>query len=267
VLAAIDALECFMRHEELGVSDVARRLGVAKSTAHRLLTTLCARGIAAQDPETGRYRLGMHLFELGQLASDRDPLRRAALPLLEELRQVSGKTVHLTVADGSDVVFVERLQTLAGIRLMEGSGRRMPAHATSAGKVLAAFDPMLAQARKDAGFPRLTPQTISTAAEFDRALAEVRRAGFAHSVGESRPLLTSVAAPVRDAAGRARAAISVVGHSPDFGDQGRSARLVVTAAARLHALSPLTFPPGPGPGGPASKVRSPRSASPRPWAR
>jgi len=238
VYTAVDVLECLMRDEEVGVSAVARRLGVAKSTAHRLLTTLCARDLAERNPDTGRYRLGMRLFELGQMASDRFPLRRAALPLLEELRLASGHTVHLSVADGADVVFVERLHSLAGIRLMADSGRRLPAHVTSGGKVLAAFDPTVAQARRQAGFPRMTERTITSAADWDRTLAEVRRSGIAVSIGESHPRLTSVAAPVRNVRGRAFAAISVAGPSPEFGDFGRASRLVLTAAAKLsHTLA------------------------------
>lgn len=238
VYTAVDVLECLMREEEIGVSDVARRLGVAKSTAHRLLATLCSRDLAERNPDTGRYRLGMRLFELGQMASDRFPLRRAALPLLEELRQASGHTVHLAVADGADAIFVERLYNLAGIKLFAGSGRRVPVHVTSVGKALAAFDPAVAQARHEAGFPRVTERTIATAADWDRTLADVRRTGIAVSVGEGKHQLTSVAAPVRNARGRSFAAISVVDLSPEFGDFGRASRLVLTAAAKLaHTLS------------------------------
>jgi DNA-binding IclR family transcriptional regulator len=122
--------------------------------------------------------------------------------------------------------------------LIAGSDRRMPVHATSAGKALAAFDPLVATARKQAGFPKLTARTIATAADFDEALAEVRRCGVAFNVGESRPEVTAVAAPVRSRDGRAYAAISVVGPSPEFGDHGRAARLVLAAAAKLsHALA------------------------------
>jgi DNA-binding IclR family transcriptional regulator len=109
----------------------------------------------------------------------------------------------------------------------------MPSHATSAGKAIAAFDAAFAQARKAAGFPQLTPRTISTAADFDRALAEVRRTGVAISVRESQCQLTSVAAPVRNFCGRAYAAISVVGPDEEFGDVGCAARLVINATARL----------------------------------
>jgi DNA-binding IclR family transcriptional regulator len=127
VLAALDVLDCFSQQEELGVTEIARRLGVAKSTAHRLLTTLCARGIAEQNPQTGHYRLGLHLFELGQLARERAPLHRAALPLLEEIRQATGQTVHLSVADGADVLFLERMTSVRAIPLLVPGTRRMPA--------------------------------------------------------------------------------------------------------------------------------------------
>lgn len=238
VLAALDLLDCFARDEELGVTEIARRLGVAKSTAHRLLSTLCARGIAEQVPETGNYRLGLHLYELGQLAQDRVPLRHAALPLLEELRLTTGLTVHLAIADGADVVFLERMQTLRGIPLLGDRRRRMPAHTTSAGKVLAAFDPKVAQACVDAGFAQMTPRTIHTAAEWERVLEQVRRIGYAVSADENEAGLASVAAPVRDATGRARAAVSVAGPSAVVTQTvDRTSRVVRLTANKLaHRL-------------------------------
>jgi len=244
VFNALDVLECLMREEDIDVADVAQRLDVPEYTAQQLLDALCVRDLAARNPETARYRLGVHLYELGQTASDRYALRRAGLPLLEELRQASGFSVHLTVSDEADVVFVERLHYVTGMGRMKDSGRRMPSHATSAGKAMAAFDPAFAQARKTAGFPRLAPRTIASAAEFDCALAEVRRTGVAISMNESQCQLTSVAAPVRDFCGRAYAAVSVVGPGDEFGDFGRAARLVIRAAAKLgQALSRLQAEP------------------------
>jgi DNA-binding IclR family transcriptional regulator len=234
VTAALDVLDCFIDADELGVSDIARRLGVAKSTAHRLLTSLCARGLADKNPETGQYRLGLHLFELGQLAGQRMRLRRTAMPLLEELRQVSGCTVHLAVAAGSDVLYLERLETLRGMQLFGGVGRRLPSHCTSSGKVIAAYDNDFARARRTAGFPALTDVSIRTAVDYERALVDVRRRGVATNLGEALSGLASVAAPVLDASGRAQAAISLVGAAPEFTtDVGRPARLVTVAARRL----------------------------------
>ena len=235
VLNAFDVLECLMREEDVDVSDVAGRLNVAERTAQRLLNALCARDLAARNTGTGRYQLGVHLFELGQMASERFPLRQAGLPVLEELHRASGLSVHLTVPDGADVMFVERLHYVPGMGLMKGGGPRMPSHATSAGKAIAAFDPAFAQARRAAGFPQLTPRTIPTTADFDRALIEVRRAGVAISVSESQCQLTSVAAPVRDFCGRAYAAISVVGPDEEI-DVGRAARMVITATATLSQV-------------------------------
>jgi DNA-binding IclR family transcriptional regulator len=237
VMSALDVLDCFAYDDELGVSDIARRLGVAKSTAHRLLTSLCARGVTEQNPETGQYRLGMHLFELGQLAQHRMRLRQTALPLLEELRQVSGCTVHLAISSGPDVLYVERLTTLRGIQLFGTVGRRVPAHCTSSGKVLAAFDPQLAAARKEAGFPPLTDASIRNAADYDRALADVRRKGVATNIGEAKVGLASVAAPVLDSTGQAQAAISLVGPAHELSnDIGRPARLVTVGARRLARM-------------------------------
>lgn len=234
VLAALDLLDCFAYEDDLGVTDIARRLGVAKSTAHRLLATLCARGIAEQIPETGHYRLGLHLYELGQLAQDRVPLRQAALPLLEELRLATGLTVHLAIPDGADVVFLERMQTLRGIPLLDGRHRRMPLHSTSGGKVLAAFDPAVARAREAAGFTRMTSRTIGSIQEWRATLEVVRRRGYAVSDGDNELGLASIAAPVRDSTGRARASVSVAGPSEAvLSSVDRTSRVVMLTASRL----------------------------------
>lgn len=240
VTAALDVLDCFIQDDELGVSDIARRLGVAKSTAHRLLTSLRSRDLVERNPESGQYRLGMHLFELGQLAQERMRLRQVALPLLEQLRAASGCAAQLSIPGGADVLYVERLEALRGGQSLTPVARRMPAHATSSGKAVAAWNADLAQRRREAGFPVLTAATIRTAGEFDRALATVRRRGVATNLGESHPGVCSVAAPVLDAGGTALAAISLVvpGEPGDQGgpgghDLGRQARLVCVAANKI----------------------------------
>ena len=237
VLAAVDLLDCFSADEELGVSDLARRLGLAKSTVHRLLTTLSVRGLVEQNPYTSKYRLGFHLFELGQLAISRFELRQAALPLLEELRERTGCTIHLAVPDGPDIVYVERLHTLQTIRLMRNVSRRLPAHCTSSGKVIAAFNPAVARARKLAGFPQLTGLSIRSAADYDGQINTIRRLGYAVNYDEALVGLSAVAAPVRDHEGRARAAISLVGPTEEIKSTvDRKARLAQAAASRLAKM-------------------------------
>lgn len=235
VLTALDVLDCFVQDEELGISEVARRIGVAKSTAHRLLTTLCARGMAERNAETGRYRLGMKLFTLGQLAASRSQMRLVALPLLVELRRRTGDTIHLAIPDGVEMVYLERLEALREMTLMTSVPRRIAAHATSSGKAVAAFDPSFASARLSAGLPPETLRTVVSTSDFQAALAKTRQRGYAMSVDETVVGLTSVAAPVLDHAGTARAAISIVGPSSKImPNVENSARLVRNAA---HVLA------------------------------
>lgn len=216
VASALDLLECFAVDGELGVSDLARRMGLAKSTAHRLLTTLRSRGFVEQVPETGRYRLGLHLYELGHLALIRSSLRQAALPVCRDLVQRTGLTTNLSVADGPDVVFIERQETTTGGKILSHSGRRLPAHVSSSGKVLAAWNPQLAQARKDAGFPPRASHTVRTPQEWDEVLAEVRSRGFAYSTDESYEGISTIAVPVLDGRHTALAALSFFGPTEEI---------------------------------------------------
>ena len=237
VASAIELLDLFVTEEELGVSQVARKLGVAKSTAHRLLTTLCNGGLVEQNPENGRYRLGLRLFELGHLALSRVELRRESRALLEEMREVSGLTVHLAVAQGADTLFLERLVTLRGMHAMTEFRRRWPLHTTSSGKAICAYDPVAAQARIEAGFPAFTPFTITSKEEFAAEMARIRTRGYATANQEVMLQLASVAAPIVDAQGIARAAVSITGSVHDLtANPDRLGRLVVSAAQRLSKI-------------------------------
>ncbi|MEZ5091278.1 IclR family transcriptional regulator [Nocardioides sp.] len=230
--AALEALEVLARHEELGVSALARELGVAKSTSHRLLTTLRHHGLVEQSPETGRYRLGMRLYELGHQAMTGNRLRSVALPVLAELRRRSGLTVQLAVPDGADVLYTERLETTLGVTLMQQTGLRLPAHTTSSGKAIAAYNPAFADARRRLGFPARTAATLTTVEEFDRVLDETRRQHGALSYDEARIGISSCAAPLHGPAGEAIAAVSLVGPTEAFRQQGSHYLQLVVAAAR-----------------------------------
>lgn len=231
---ALDVLECFAADSELGVSDIARRLGIAKSTAHRLLTTLASRGMVEQNPDNDQYRLGIHLYELGQLAHGRNTIRHAALPVLYDLRRALGCTVNFSVPDGPDVVFVERLLALDSTKLLGHTGRRLPAHTTSSGKVIAAFNPSVAEARRLAGFPPRARHTIRSASDWARVLEEVRKLGYAVSHSESFDGATSVAVPILDKHRMAVAAVSLFGPTDHLKPEiERIVPLLVAAARRI----------------------------------
>lgn len=208
---ALELLECLAGERELGVAELGRRLGIAKSSAHRIVTTLAAKGYVQRASDTRGWRLGIRLHELGELVASRSQIRDHALPLLETLRSQTGETAHLAVPEGSQMFYVERLESYHGLRFSSRVSRVRPIYLTSSGKAVAAFNPAVAEAALAAGFVPRTPRTIRTSEQFLRCLAETRKRGFAFSIEEDEPGLSSVAAPVLDRTGVARAAISVAG--------------------------------------------------------
>ena len=214
VSIAVAVLECFLSTEELGASEVARRIGVAKSTAHRALGALAEGGLLDRIP-TGRYRLGLRLYDYGQLAIDRLLLRELALPILASLRDQISETVQLGIPAGHEVLYVDRLEGTHGLRFHSDSYRRVLAHSSSSGKVIAAFSSAAHDAIVRYGLVRLTPHTVVHPAKFEAQLDLVRRQGFIMSTEETEVGLSSVAAPVflDGADGRriAVAAISIAG--------------------------------------------------------
>lgn len=238
VTTALDALECLEATPEMGVSELSRALGVAKSTAYRVLSTLCAKGLVERSPDSQKYRLGQRLHELGEVAASRSRLRECSLPLLEELRNRTGETVHVAIPHGSEVFYVERLESYHGLRFSARVGRRMPVYCTSSGKAIAAFNSEVAMAAFKGGFAPLTGRTIRSTAQLLACLKETRERGFALSIEEAEVGLSSVAAPVLDKKGVARAAISVAGPAGRIPERGIThlAGVVVEAAKRLAAM-------------------------------
>jgi DNA-binding IclR family transcriptional regulator len=210
VTIALDIVDALAEATELGVSELARRVGIAKSTAHRTCSVLVARGVLDRSADGG-YRLGLRLVEYGGLATERTAVGDRGLPLLVELRNTLGETVQIAVPAGADVVYVERVEGRHALRYATNA-RRSPIHRSSAGKVLAAFNPPLAEARLRAGLPPSTGYTIVVPELWRAELARVRERGYARSVDETEIGMSSLAVPVHvPADGPVVAAISMVG--------------------------------------------------------
>jgi DNA-binding IclR family transcriptional regulator len=237
VATALELLDCLAAERELGVAELGRRLGIAKSSAHRILTTLVGKGYVEQVPETRNYRLGLRLHELGAYVASRNQLRDHALPLLEALRAQTGETANLAVPEGPQMFYLERL-SYHGLRFSPRTARVRPIHVTSSGKAVAAFNQEVAEAAIAAGFEPKTPWSINSKEQFLRCLAETRTRGYAYSIGEDEPDLASVAAPVLDRTGVARAAISVAGTVSRLSTTQISqvARRVKAAASQLMSV-------------------------------
>lgn len=221
------------REPELGVTELARRLDLGKSTVHRLLTTLAAEELIEQNPETGRYRLGLAIHELGGVAAG-SKLHAAVLMPMTELRNRTGETVQVGVLDWRQVVYVERLDSPHTLRLFVEVGRRNDAHCTGTGKCLLAFLPPEELGRILAGWqmPVHTDHTVTSARELRQQLKEVRRRGYARNAHESELGVISVAAPIRDASNEVIAAMSVAGPAQRMESvEDKVAQAVVQAAA------------------------------------
>lgn len=225
-------LKEFSRAEpELGVSELARRLGLGTSSVHRMLATLAAERLVERAP--GGYRLGLAVLDLGASAGPVD-LHEAALPVMATLRASTGETVQLAVLDGCESVYVDRLESPHTVRIFARVGTRLPAPSSSTGKVLlAALGPAELDARLALWTPRrITPYTIVEPAVLRARLAEVAARGWAENREESRVGVVSVGAPVRDAGGAVVAALSVAAPTDRAGPAplGRIRAAVIDAA-------------------------------------
>ena len=211
VSIALAVLEALAAAPELSLSELARRVGVAKSTAHRTCAVLTTAGMLTRT-EAGKYRLGLRLIEYGHLATARSPVGEHALPLLIDLRTTLAETVQIGVPAGADVIYVERVEGPRALRYSSDNSRRGPVHRSSAGKVLAAFVPGVMEARLKAGLPPSTGYTIAVPDLFRAEIDKVRQRGFARSVDETEIGMSSLAVPVRNGPnGAVVAAMSMVG--------------------------------------------------------
>lgn len=223
--------------EELGVSELARRLGMSKSAVHRLLRTLASERLVNQNALTGRYQLGIKLFELGTRVPIHGELHEAVAAHIDELRTRTGETVQVGVLDGIEVVYVERRESLRTLRTMVEFGHRNLAHCTGCGKVVLAWlpEPELDRILGPGILPARTERSITDRERLKADLAEVRRRGYAENLCEGEWGMASVAAPIRNLEGREIAGISVAAPiermAPDV--RGRHAAAVIDTAQRI----------------------------------
>jgi IclR family KDG regulon transcriptional repressor len=187
---------------EIGISDLGKRLLLPKSTVHRL----------EQNPENGKYRLGLVIFELGSLVRRKMDFSSEAKPFLMELREKTGESVHLAILDYTSIVYINSLESKQAIRMSLDVGMRKPAWTTAAGKVMLAFQPVEGLNRLlAAGLQERTANTIVDPDAFRQELATIRTRGYAIADEENELGVRSLAAPVRDHFGSVIAATSLAG--------------------------------------------------------
>ena len=220
----------------LGVTDVAERTRLPKSTAARLLSALATEGVVEQVPGDTRYRAGARLAALAGSARATRGIVAVAHPQLGDLARLTGEAAGLGVHDGSTVHYVDQVDSPNPVQVRDWTGTRVPMHAVSSGQIFLAFMPSPAVARFLATpLEAFTKRTITTASGLLERLQAVRRDGYAWVSDEFADGITSVAAPIADAGGDIVAAVHV--HGPTYRFPGKReadvTRAVVSAAARI----------------------------------
>ena len=212
VQRAVDILNLFdSQSPELGTTEIARALGLHKSTTASLVSTLAMNGFLNQNPDTRKYRLGLKLVERAFAMLDQVEIRRIAYPALQELRNQWNETVNLAILDGADMVFIERMLGTKALGMRSEVGRREPAHSTGLGKaILSTLS--LADVKEFIaahGLPAVTPKTITDPEKFYVELDRVREQGYAVDDEENEIGGRCVAVPIFDHTGKAVAAVSI----------------------------------------------------------
>jgi DNA-binding IclR family transcriptional regulator len=215
-------------------AEVARELGVHRSTALRLLGTLERHALVERDQRTARYRLGRRVAQLASVVSGELDLRSIARPVCEQLAVAAGETATLDVLIGDVIVPIEQATASTSVVSVNWLGRRTPVHCTASGKAIAAFAADAVRERLlELPLDRVTPHTVTDRAELEAQLAEARRAGVAQTHEELEVGLDAVAAPVFGAEGEVLAALDVSGPSHRLRERHDLDRLTREGAADL----------------------------------
>lgn len=233
---ALRLLQVVGERQALRVAEAAELLGVARSTAHRLLTALRRRDFVMQDRPNGAYRPGPALNAVGLAVISRMDLRRIARPILEQLQEETNETASLAVLEGTHIRFVDAVESTLAVRVGNRTGVSRLAHTSAVGKAILAELPQSELARRypDEELAAPTPAAVASRDSLFAELAGIRQQGYALNWEESVEGTSAVAAAVRDPTGSPVAAVAVAAPSSRMRsvDAVRAFAPSVVAAAR-----------------------------------
>jgi DNA-binding IclR family transcriptional regulator len=223
--------------KERGVSDLARELGLTKSNVHRLLSTLQSQGYVRQLPANSAYEPTSKLWELGALVRSRLDVTKVSHDAMVGLRKSTGESVHLSIRDADEVVYVDKLDGTHAIKAYTTIGGRAPLWCVATGKALLAFARLEEIEAVASRLVRYTERTIVDRASLLSEMQSVRRNGYAVNHGEWREGVCGIAAPIYDSGRSVVAAVGISGPSMRFRTKDLKARaaFVLEAAAGISA--------------------------------
>lgn len=248
LIKGLGLLEVLARSDRpMGVTELANRLGIGKSNVHRLLQALVELGYARRDEENGSYAASIRIWELGSAMLANLDLPRVAQAWMAWLLDRHRETVHLSVLDGDEVVYVHKLDSPEPVRAYTEVGGRAPAHCVATGKAMLAWigEPQLAALSKR--LRGYSPSTVTGPDDFLREMERIRQQGYAINRGEWRESVGGLAAPIRDPGGRVIAAVGISGPIERLrpsAHQTLSADLLQAAAGITASLAGDAIAPG-----------------------
>ena len=209
---AINLLEMLVRSENgMGVTELSRELDLHKSTVFRLLDTLKYRGYVEKNDDNQNYIIGIKLFELGSRVLNDIDSRNRVRPYLEELKEKTDETVHLGILDDGEIIYVDKVESNATIRMYSQVGRRVPVHSTSLGKVILAHLPeeRVREIIEHKGLPEEGKNTITDPDELIEHLKKVKEQGYAVDDEEQEEGIRCIAGPVFNHRGEIQSSFSI----------------------------------------------------------
>lgn len=220
------------------LAQLSQRMDLPKSTIHGLLSTLRDKDFVRQSKETGKYILGLHLFDLGTKVANSWGIRDSARPAMRWLSQEFGETVHIGCEDNGEVLYMEKIAADSLVKIVSDVGARLPMHCSAIGKVLLASksDAEIKRYIADKGLTPLTGRTITDPDELFEELIKIRKQGYAIDDGEFADGLRCVGAPILDEDGLTRFAISVAGQMKDIYGK-RLERLIIETKRAAKEIS------------------------------
>lgn len=219
VVRALKVLELFTAEApSLGLKEIAKSVGLSKPTVFRILSTLKSMDYIEQDPGSGKYMLGLKVFEIGSAFINKMSIRSFAMPLLQEFVDKCKETIHLAILDKREIVYIDKIDGTQTIRMMSAVGKRAPAHCTSVGKAILSHKSSkeLDEVMSNIKMVKLTKNSITDRKELKKELQQIKKQGYAIDNEELEIGLKCVGVPIFDYHGDTVGGISVSGPSTRF---------------------------------------------------
>ena len=197
----------------LGITEISNKVGLHKSTVHRLLGTLAYKGYVVQENETNKYKVTLKLFELGNKKVESMDILAISKSYAKELMKKVNEVVHFVIREGNNIVYIDKVEADNTIRMASTIGRRSPLYCTSVGKAILAQlpDEEVKEIWNSSKIEKLTESTITDLKDMKKELEKVRQKGYAVDNEENEPGVRCIGAPVFNRFGKVEGAISISG--------------------------------------------------------